>query len=137
VPAAKIDGVLVQSMQYGIGEVLVGYRRDREAGPLVLVGVGGTAAELGGGCALRLAPVSVESALEMVREVPALATIRGFRNRPAGDLQAVARVVHTLSLLACIEAPRVLEAEINPLIVRTDGVVAVDARIRIAEAVGD
>jgi len=130
-PNARIDGVLVQPMQRGIGEVIVGYRYDPEVGPIVMIGFGGIQAELCGGLAVRLAPVSPETALQMITEVPGLALIRGYRNRPRGDLEALAQVVHLLSLLACIDAPRVLEAEINPLIVRTDGVVAVDALLKI------
>ena len=130
-PQARIDGVLVQSMQRGIAEVIVGYRRDRDVGPVVMVGLGGLFAELVPGSALRLAPVSAETALEMIAEVPGLAVIRGYRNRPQGDLQALAQVVHALSLLALETEPTVIEAEINPLVVRTDGVIAVDALVRI------
>ena len=130
-PDARIDGVLVQPMQRGLGEVIVGYRLDREVGPIVMIGSGGIPAQLGEGRALRLAPVSSETAMEMITEVPELTLLRGYRNRPRGDLEALAQVVHLLSLLACTDAPAVLEAEINPLIVRTDGVVAVDALVRI------
>jgi acyl-CoA synthetase (NDP forming) len=130
-PDARIDGVLVQPMQRGIGEAIVGYRRDREVGPVVMVGLGGIPAELCGGHALRLAPVGLQTAMEMITEAPGLALLRGYRNRPGGDLEALGQVVHLLSLLACADAPTVLEAEINPLIVRTNGVVAVDALVRI------
>jgi succinyl-CoA synthetase beta subunit len=130
-PDARIDGVLVQPMQRGVGEAIVGYRRDREVGPVVMVGLGGIPAELCGGHALRLAPVGLQTAMEMITEAPGLALLRGYRNRPGGDLEALAQVVHLLSLLACADAPTVLEAEINPLIVRTNGVVAVDALVRI------
>ncbi len=126
-PQAKLDGVLVQRMEQGIGEVIVGYRRDRDAGPVVMVGVGGVLAELGGGHTVRLAPVSLETAREMIAEVPAFAVLKGYRNRPAGDLDALARAVRALSLLACVKENPVEEAEINPLLVKTDGVVAVDA----------
>jgi len=134
-PHARVDGLLVQTMERGVGEVLVGYRCDREVGPLILVGVGGTLAELWMGHALRPAPVSIATALEMLAEVPGLAPIRGFRNRPAGDLDAVARAIHTVSLLALCKFPAVLEAEINPLIVRSQGVVAIDVRM-VIEAAG-
>lgn len=126
-PAAAIDGVLVQAMERGIGEVIVGYRHDADAGPVVMVGVGGILAEIGGGHAVRLAPVTLESAREMVAEVPAFVAFKGYRNRPKGDLEALARVVHALSLLACAKGARVQEAEINPLLIKEDGVVAVDA----------
>jgi acetate---CoA ligase (ADP-forming) len=132
-PDARIDGVLVQPMQRGLGEAIVGFRRDRDVGPVVMVGVGGMLAEVCAGYAVRLAPVSIDSALEMIASVPGLALVRGYRNRPAGDLASLSRVVHLMSLLALADDGIVLEAEINPLIVRSDGVVAVDALVRIAE----
>ena len=128
-PKAKLDGVLVQRMEKGIAEVIVGFRRDRDAGPLVMVGVGGILAELGGGHALRLAPVSLDTACEMINEVKAFDVLRGYRNKPKGDLEALARVVQAMSNLAC--AANVEEAEINPLLVKTDGVVAVDALLSL------
>lgn len=128
-PQAKLDGVLVQRMEKGIAEVIVGFRRDRDAGPLVMVGVGGILAELGGGHAVRLAPVTLETAREMIDEVKAFAVLRGYRNKPRGDLEALARAVQALSQLACAES--VQEAEINPLLVKTDGVVAVDALLSL------
>jgi acyl-CoA synthetase (NDP forming) len=128
-PKAKLDGVLVQSMEKGIAEVIVGFRRDRDAGPLVMVGVGGILAELGGGHSVRLAPVSLDTAREMIDEVAAFAVLRGYRNKPKGDLDALARVVQAMSNLACAES--VEEAEINPLLVKTDGVVAVDALLSL------
>lgn len=128
-PQARLDGVLVQCMEQGIAEVIVGFRRDRDAGPLVMVGVGGIMAELGGGHAVRLAPVNLDTAREMIDEVAAFAVLRGYRNRPRGDLDALARTVQAMSWLACAEG--VQEAEINPLLVKTDGVVAVDALLSL------
>jgi acyl-CoA synthetase (NDP forming) len=130
-PHARGTGLLVQTMERGLAEVIVGYRRDRDVGPLIMVGVGGTFTEVWTGHAVRLAPVGTAAALEMIGQVPGLASIRGFRNRQSGDLHALAHVIHTLSLLALAESPRVLEAEINPLVVRERGTIAVDARISI------
>lgn len=128
-PQAKLDGVLVQHMEQGIAEVIVGFRRDPDAGPVVMVGVGGILAELGGGHAVRLAPVTLQTAREMVGEVAAFAVLRGYRNKPRGDLEALARVVHAMAGLAA--ADRVEEAEINPLLVKPEGVVAVDALLTL------
>lgn len=133
-PQAKLDGVLVQRMESGIAEVIVGFRRDRDAGPLVMVGVGGILAELGGGHALRLAPVSLDTAREMIDEVKAFAVLRGYRNKPKGDLEALARVVQAMSQLAAADV--VAEAEINPLLVKSDGVVAVDALVALNKTGG-
>jgi succinyl-CoA synthetase beta subunit len=58
-----------------------------------------------------------------------LATIRGYRNLPRGDVKALAQAVSDLSRLALVPGRPVAEAEINPLIVKADGVVAVDARL--------
>jgi acyl-CoA synthetase (NDP forming) len=128
-PGLAMEGILVQTMQRGLGEAMVGYRRDPQVGPIVLVGAGGIAAEYAGTPAIRLAPVDVATAAAMIDEVAALTPLRGFRGRPRGDLEALAWTIHRLSLAAC--EPRILEAEINPLIVASDAVVAVDALVRL------
>jgi acyl-CoA synthetase (NDP forming) len=124
VPAAR--GVLIQKMESGLAEAIVGYRDDPVAGPIVLVGAGGTLAEIYKDYALRLAPVSEEEALVMIEDVKGLATVRGYRGLPRGDVRALAKAVAALSRLALISGQPVAEAEINPLIVKREGVVAVD-----------
>jgi acetate---CoA ligase (ADP-forming) len=119
--------VLVQTMQSGLAEAIVGYRDDPVVGPVVLVGAGGVMAEVYRDYALRMAPVSEREAGEMIEQVKGFAAIRGYRNLPRGDLHALARAVSAVSRLAAVEAVR--EAEVNPLIVKADGVVAVDALV--------
>jgi acyl-CoA synthetase (NDP forming) len=123
------ERVLVAPMVSGIGEALIGYRVDREAGPLVMVAAGGVFTEIYRDRSLRLAPVDLPTAHAMIAEVKAFATLKGFRGKPAGDLDALARAIVALSRLA--ETGGVAEAEVNPLIVKTDGVVAVDALISV------
>jgi hypothetical protein len=93
-----------------------------------MLGAGGVAAELKRSYCVRLAPVSLDAASEMIDEVPELAVLRGFRNLPRGDCIALARAIRAMSLLACLKSRVVGEAEINPLIVKQEGsgVVAVD-----------
>ncbi|MBV8840845.1 MAG: acetate--CoA ligase family protein, partial [Alphaproteobacteria bacterium] len=124
------DRALVAPMVPGIGEALIGYRVDREAGPLVMVAAGGVMTEIYRDRSLRLAPVDLATAHAMIAEVKAFATLKGFRGKPAGDLDALARAIVALSRLALQADPPIAEAEVNPLIVRSDGVVAVDALIR-------
>src|SRR5262249_22148355 len=124
---AKPDAVLVQRMMKGLAEVIVGYRNDAIVGPLVLVGAGGTLAELYEDVALALAPVSEAEALSMIEQVKGLAVLRGYRNLPRGDVNALARAIAALSRLSSL--PSIQEAEINPLMVGTDGVLAVDALV--------
>lgn len=126
-PGARIDGLVASTMQAGLAEAILGYRRDPQVGPLVLVGAGGTLAELYRDFALRLAPVTLEEASEMIAEVRGFEPLRGYRDAPRGDLEALARAVVAHSQLAA--RPEVLEAEINPLIVKADGVVGVDSLV--------
>jgi len=120
------DRLLVQKMERGLAEAIVGYRDDPVVGPIVLVGAGGTLAELYKDFVVELAPVSPDEAMRMIEKVKGLAAIRGYRNLPRGDVKALARTASALSRLALIPGRPVLEAEINPLIVRREGVVAVD-----------
>jgi hypothetical protein len=118
-------------MERGLAEAIVGYRDDPVVGPLILVGAGGTLAELYRDFSLALAPVSAEEAERMIERVKGLAVIRGYRNLPRGDVKALARAVSDFSRLGLIPGRPVAEAELNPLIVKADGVVAVDARLAL------
>ena len=129
-PNISVARVLVQPMVSGLGEALVGYRVDPAAGPLVMVAAGGILAEIYRDRSLRLAPVDLTIAREMIAEVRAFKALAGFRGRPKGDLDALAQAIVALSQLAA--DPSIAEAEINPLIVRADGVVAVDALVKLA-----
>jgi acetate---CoA ligase (ADP-forming) len=132
-PGTRVEKVLVQAMSRGLGEVLVGFRRDADVGPVVMLAAGGVLTEIYRDRSLRLAPVSVEVAREMVKEVRALEALAGYRGRQEGDLEAVAQAVAAFSQLALLKDEVVLEAEMNPLIVRAkgEGAVAVDALVRL------
>ena len=133
-PQARTEGMLVQQMQRGLAEVIVGYRRDPEVGPTVLLGMGGVATEITHSVSVRIAPVTLATAFEMIVEVKELALVRGFRNLPRGDVEALARAVRAMSLLATVEGRTVADAEINPLMIMEEGhgVVAVDGLLVFA-----
>jgi succinyl-CoA synthetase beta subunit len=124
-PQARQHGFLAQPMTRGLAEVILGFRRDPEVGPVVLLGAGGILAELHRDVALRLAPVDEETALEMIAEVRALRVIEGWRGLPRGDVAALVEAIRAVSRLALL--PDVSEAEINPLMVHADGVTIADA----------
>jgi acyl-CoA synthetase (NDP forming) len=132
-PGTTVDRVLVQQMVEGVGEVLVGYRIDAEVGAVVMLASGGVFTEIYRDRSLRLAPVDLDTAHEMIHEVKALRALAGYRGRAAGDLDALASAIVALSRLAIIDDPVVAEAEINPLMVLQEGmgVVAVDALVRL------
>lgn len=125
------DQVLVQPMCKGLGEVLLGYRVDAEAGPIVMLAAGGIWAEVARDRSLRLAPVTLDAAREMIGEVRALKTLSGLRGRARGDLDALARAIERLSQLGDGSHTDILEAEVNPLLVLGEGqgVLAVDALV--------
>ena len=130
-PAFPLHHLLVQPMLSGVAEVLIGYRVDRDVGPLIMVAAGGVLAEIERDRSLRLAPIDMAAAQEMVADLRSLPLLCGYRGRPKGDLGALARALAALSQLAHDDS--ILEAEINPLLVLPEGkgVVALDALVRL------
>ncbi len=130
-PLARLEGFLIQKMERGLAEVIVGFRRDPLVGPTITVGLGGVLAEIYKDASTRLAPVDEAEARQMIGEVKGLATIAGYRNLPLGDVAALARTIAAFSALAHAAFADVSEAEINPLLVKRDGegVMAVDGLV--------
>lgn len=130
-PGARLQGFLIQKMERGLAEVILGYRRDPLVGPTITVGLGGVLAEIYKDASTRLAPVDEAEALQMIAEVKGLATVRGYRNMPKGDIAALAKTIASFSALAHKAFADVAEAEINPLLVKPhgEGVVAVDGLV--------
>ena len=122
--------VLVQPMVRGGVELLVGVVEDPVFGPLVAVGPGGVLAELIGEASFRIAPLTDHDAEELVLGGKAGRLVRGFRGAPPADTGALVDLVHRLARLA-EEHPAVAELDLNPVIARPSGCVAVDARIRV------
>jgi acetyltransferase len=132
-PGARLDGVLVQAMAGGpAAELLLGLVRDPQFGPLVVVGFGGIFVEVLDDTATRLAPVDAGEARAMLDELRMAPALRGARGRPAADLDALAGVVSRFSRIA-VDAPDLLELEINPLLAGPGGARALDARGRLAD----
>jgi len=130
-PGVPCGQVLVQPMQRGLGEVLVGYRIDPQAGPIVMLAAGGIWAEVARDRSIRLAPVDVATARDMIAEVQSLKPLTGLRGKRKGDLEALAKAVSSLSQLAVRPDLRIREAEVNPMMVlpEGEGVLAVDALV--------
>jgi acetate---CoA ligase (ADP-forming) len=112
-------------------ELLVGARRDPRFGPLVVVGAGGIHAEVLRDTAVALAPVDEAQAEELVRSLASAPLLTGARSRPPLDVAAAARAVAALSRFAAAH-PEIAEVEVNPLLVRTEGAIGLDARIVLA-----
>jgi acyl-CoA synthetase (NDP forming) len=127
-PSASINGFLVQHMESGLAEVILGFRRDPQIGPVVVLGVGGLLAEIYQDFSVRIAPVGFDEARTMIDEVRGLAILQGFRGHQLGDLHALCEAIVAMSWLAYVD---IVEGEINPLLVRGEGqgVIAVDALV--------
>lgn len=134
VPGAKVEGFSVQEMVHGDAEVIVGARRDPHFGPVVMVGGGGIAVEMLRDVALAPAPVGAARARAMIGCLRTAPLLTGARGRPPLDVEAVAEAVVRVSWLAVDLGPRLIDLEVNPLMVRRSGAgaVAVDGRGTLA-----
>ncbi len=128
-PETAVTRLLAAPMVTPLQEVLIGYRLDPQLGPVVTLAPGGIMVGLHPeDRAIAMAPVDLDIARRMIDTVPGLAPIRGHRNRPHGDISALAAAIVALSRLALSDR-LILEAEANPMMVMTDGVVAADALV--------
>ena len=109
-------------------EMLVGARRDPDLGPIVVVGAGGTEAEVYRDAAVEMAPVDSETALNMLGRLACVPPLRGCGGRPAVDVDALADAVAAVSEVAASH-PHISEIDVNPVRVSPDGALAVDALI--------
>ena len=122
---------LLQKMETGISEIILGYRVDELVGPIVVIGSGGVLSEIYDDKSVRIAPVDFKEAKKMINEVKSLVTITGYRGLPRADINILAKAIVDMSQLARIEA--IKEAEINPVLIKEgqEGVVAVDGLITL------
>ncbi|MGB7181582.1 MAG: acetate--CoA ligase family protein [Burkholderiaceae bacterium] len=128
-PDARIDGVLVCEMISGGVETVMGVVADPVFGPTVVFGLGGVLVEVLKDVSFRLAPFSVAEAHRMIDEIRGRAVLDGVRGAPAGDVEALARSLAAMSVFAAANADNISSIDVNPFIVRPDGVFAVDALI--------
>ncbi|WP_345285159.1 acetate--CoA ligase family protein [Kitasatospora albolonga] len=131
----RLAGVLVQPMAAPGLELLAGVVQDRVFGPLVVLGLGGTATEVLDDRVARLAPLTEADLTTMVTELRSAPLLLGRPGFPGVDLTAVGRTLAGLSRMAT-DLPEVAEADLNPLIASPDGLACVDARVRLRPAAG-
>ena len=129
-PEARLDGFNVQPMirRPGAHELILGVAEDSVFGPIIMFGQGGTAVELIGDRVVGLPPLNPLLAQEMIQATRISRLLRGYRDRPAADLEAISLTLIKLSQLIS-DLDRVVELDINPLLADASGVIALDARI--------
>jgi succinyl-CoA synthetase beta subunit len=126
-PEATVNGVLIQKFLPAGEEFIIGGVRDPSFGPLVMVGLGGIYTELFADTSFRVAPVSEEEAYAMLQELSSWKLLLGLRGKEQFDIDALARMVATVSAL--LAECEINELDLNPVIVRSDGVAIADAKI--------
>ena len=135
-PDAHLHGYSVQSMvrRPQARELIVGAATDPVFGPVILFGQGGIAVEVTADHAIGLPPLNMVLARDMISRTRVAKLLEAYRNQPAADIDAICEVLVRISHLV-IDMPEIVELDINPLLADADGVIALDARIRVHEAV--
>jgi len=129
-PDARIDGVTLQPMidtRHSV-EIILGAKRDPVFGSVILVGSGGTTAELWQDRVLGLPPLTASLVTRMLESLKVHRLLHGYRDRPAVDADALVETIIRFSYLIA-ESPNIAEVDINPLLVSPTGVIGLDARI--------
>jgi acetyl-CoA synthetase len=130
------DTLLVEEMIVdGIAEMLVGIRCDAQFGQLLLLGAGGIYTELLRDSVTLLPPFGADRIRAALERLRIMALMRGFRGRPAADVEALLQAVLGCVRYAQAQHSQLLELDVNPVIVRAHGLgaVAVDALIRLSD----
>jgi acetyltransferase len=132
-PDARLNGFTVQSMvrRPMAQELIVGASIDSVFGPIVLFGQGGTAVEVIGDRAIALPPLNRALARELVARTRIAKLLAGFRDHPPAKMDAILDVLVALSQMLA-DLPELVELDINPLWADHQGVIALDARVRVS-----
>ncbi len=134
-PDALIAGFTVQKMAQRprAHELIVGMTTDSIFGPIILFGRGGTAVEVIADRAVALPPLNMSLARYLISRTRVFKLLKGYRDRPAVDFDAICLTLMQLSQLI-IDRPEIVELDINPLFADDQGVLALDARVRVTPA---
>jgi acetyltransferase len=134
-PGAVVEGFTVQPMvrRPGALELIAGTHIDPLFGPVLLFGAGGTSVEVVSDRAVALPPLNEPLARELVSRTRVARLLAGWRDVPPADRGALHGALIALSHLLALE-PRIVELDINPLLADANGVLALDARVRVSAA---
>jgi acetyltransferase len=135
-PDARIEGVTIQRMvdTKDAVELIVGIKKDPVFGTVMLVGMGGTSAELFKDKRLEFPPLNESLAQQMLESLQIYPLLEGYRGAPRKNIEKLVEVLIRMSYLAA-DYPEIKELDINPLIVTPNDVIALDARIVVDEEV--
>ncbi len=130
----RIERVLVERMVSDVvAELIVGIQRDPQFGLALVVGAGGILVELVEDAAMLLLPISAEEVEAAIRRLKIAKLLAGYRGKPAADMGALVKCIMAIAAFAEASRDTLLELDVNPLMVRADGAVAVDALVVLGE----
>jgi acetyl-CoA synthetase (ADP-forming) len=109
-------------------EVIVGAIKDPQFGPTLMFGLGGVFVEVLKDVTFRIAPIADDEAREMISEVKAYPLLKGYRNTPPADIDAIVKILLKTSQLV-MDHQEIKELDLNPIMVYKKGAKVVDARI--------
>jgi len=124
-----IRGVIIQEMRSGL-ELVLGVKRDIQFGPVVMFGLGGLLVEIMKDVSLRIVPIDLAEAKQMISEVKGYRLLTGFRGQPVVDQKKLAEIIVNLGCLAT-ENPEIEEIDLNPVMATSRQIDVVDAKIWI------
>ena len=127
------SGILVEERVPGL-ELIVGAKVDYQFGPVVMVGIGGTAVEVYGDTTLRMAPLTEQDAADMLQGLKGAALLKGHRGTRPVALPALTRLLVEFSLLVMNLADHFESIDLNPVKCTEQGCVVADARILLKNA---
>ena len=128
VPAAVIEGILVQEMAPKGTEIIIGSTVDPTFGPTIMFGLGGIFVEILKDVSFRLAPITKDDAWEMLDEIKAKKMLDGPRGTAKADKETIVNTLLSVSKML-MECPEIKELDMNPILVYEKGARAVDARV--------
>jgi acyl-CoA synthetase (NDP forming) len=130
----RIEKVLVERMVGDVvAELIVGIQRDPQFGLALVIGAGGILVELVEDAAMLLLPTSAEEVESAIRRLKIAKLLAGYRGKPAADMGALVQSIMAIAAFAEAHRDTLLELDVNPMMVRADGAVAVDALVVLGE----
>ena len=131
VPGAAVTGVAVEKMIADVDyELILGARKDKDFGSVILFGMGGTMAEFIKDFSIGLPPLNQTLAKMLMQDTKVYKMLQGFRGKPAADFQELEEILVNFSNLI-VDFPEIAEIDINPLAISNGKASALDARIVI------
>lgn len=131
-PNLDTSSLLVEKMSKNpVAELLIGIKREQNFGFALVIGSGGTFVELSQDTTTLLLPTNKEAIEQALMKLKVAKVLKGFRGRASGDIESIVTAIMAVAKYAAAKADSLLELDVNPLMVMNDGVVAVDAYIRV------